>query len=126
MNRTKRQMPNKLRKKMGKEIRLAQASYPVPESREYSDKLTAKELLKKYPKRVAKKQSELLKASEKRIAVKKTAPKRISSKRTTPGTVPSDSSPAIVHKEGGRWIKTLIKQNIAQRAVQAHKGGRKK
>ena len=126
MNRSKRAMPHKLRKKMGKEIRLSQAGYPVPEDRKYSDELTAKEMLKKYPKKVAKKQTELLKSSEKTIAIKKKKLHKITSKRTTPGTVPSDSPPAIVHKENKRWIKVLTKQTSAQRAIQSHKGGRKK
>lgn len=131
MNRSKRPISNALRKKMKKEIRLGQSSYPVPESRQYSDELTAKEMLKKYPKKVAKKQKELLQASEKRIAIKKKKLHKVTSKRTTPGKVPGEfphdySQPAIVHKEGRRWIKTLTKQTLAQRAIQAHKGGRKK
>ncbi len=32
------------------------------------------------------------------------------SKRTTPGPVIEKSSPAHVHPEGGRWIKTLVTQ----------------
>lgn len=129
MNRAKRSMPNKLRKKMKKEIRLAQASSSVPESLEYSDKLTAKEMFKKYPKKAVKKQKqgELLQAVGKKVSVKKASFQKISSKRTTPGMVPStDSAPAIVHKEGQRWIKTLIKQNVSQRTIQDHKGKRKK
>lgn len=126
MNRSKRGMSNKLRKKMGKEIRLAQAGYPVPESREYSDELTAKELLKKFPKKVAKRKESLLKAVEKGLATKKLKNQKLMSKRTTTGMVPADSSPAYPNREGSRWIKTLTKQNLAQRAILTHKGGRKK
>jgi hypothetical protein len=126
MNRSKRMMSNKLRKKMGKEIRLAQARYPAPESLQYSDELTAKEMLKKYPKRVAKKIEATVKGTEKRIEIKKLKHQKMSSKRTAPGGVPADSSPSNAHKEGRRWIKTLIKQNLTQRAIQTHKGGRKK
>jgi hypothetical protein len=126
MNRSKRAMNNKLRKKMSKEIRLAQASYPTPESRSYSDELTTKEMLKKYPKKVAKKHAEAINASKKRIGLKKKAPRKGLSKRTTPGTVPSDSSPAYPHREGKRWIKNLNKQTLNQRAIASRKGNRKK
>ncbi len=127
MNRSKRPMTNKLRKKMEKTIRNAQGAYPVPETYEYSDRLTTQEMLKKYPKKVAKKQQELLVAAEKRMEIKAKRPKHIPSKRTTPGEVMErDAAPANVHVEGKRWIKTLTKQNLAQRAIQSHKGGRKK
>ncbi len=127
MNRSKRAMPNKLRKKISKEIRLAQAKYPMPETRQYSDELTTKEMLKKYPKKIAKKQAELLQKSEKRVGIKKKKLHKNVSKRTTPGAIPSDySPPAIVHKEGKRWIKTLTKQSVGQRKSLARKTGIKK
>jgi hypothetical protein len=122
-------MPNKLQKKMTKEIRMAQGRYPVPELHQYSDELTAKEMLKKFPKNEAKKKEEILKSTEKSILIKKKRYQKISSKRTTPGRVQSESPPAHIHAEGKRWIKTLIKQNLSQRVVMDHKGirgGRKK
>jgi hypothetical protein len=126
MNKSKRPMANKLRKKMTKEIRLAQASYPVPKARMLSDELTTKEMLKRYPKKTAKKQAGLLETSTSRVVVKKKKHQKKHSKRTTPGTVASDSSPAFPQKEGLRWIKTLTKQTLAQRAIQAHQGKKKK
>lgn len=125
MNRAKRAMPNKLRKKMTKEIRVAQAQYPSPEARRYSDELTAKEMLKKYPKKRAKKISETVQATGKRFNVKKKMQKRNTSKRTTPGTTPANSTPAVVHREGGRWIKTLTQQAKTERVIQAHRGKKK-
>jgi hypothetical protein len=113
-----------MQKKMAKEIRTSQGRYPVPESRQYSDEMTAKELLKKYPKKEAKKKEELLKSLERRISIKKKSSHKIVSKRTTPGLISSESPPAHIHAEGKRWIKTLIKQNQTQRAIQAHKGNR--
>lgn len=128
MNRNKRPIPNQLQKKMAKEIRVAQGRYPISETHQYSDELTTKEMLKKYPKKEAQKKAEIVSSSEKEVAIKKQH--NISAKRTTPGLVPArESAPAHVHPEGKRWIKTLIKQNQTKRAVQAHKGlgvGRKK
>lgn len=127
MNRAKQQMTCRAQKKMAKTIRAAQGQYPVTETQRYSDELTAKELLKKYPKNQAKKQAELLKASQARLAVKhkKKLHEKMPSKRTSPGMGEVDSTPAHVHPEGGRWIKTLIKQNLASRVIQSHKAGGK-
>ncbi|MBS0651825.1 MAG: hypothetical protein JSR93_11755 [Verrucomicrobia bacterium] len=115
MNRSKRSLNNKLSKKIQKEVRNAQAEYQRPAERAYSDQLTTREMLKKYPKKVAKKDKSLLDAMQKRVKLKKQIAKRISSKRTTPGQVPSNSTPAYVHKEGARWVKTLTTQNKVQR-----------
>lgn len=127
MNRSKRQLTHKIQKKMAKTIRIAQGRYPVPEAHQYSDEMEIKELLKKFPKKKAKKYEELLKAAQERISIKKKKKmhQRIASKRTTPGLVDPDfSPPAHVHPEGKRWIKTIIKQNLAARTIQARKGGR--
>jgi hypothetical protein len=114
---------------MTKEIRIAQGRYPVPESHQYSDELAAKEMIKKFPKSEAKKREETLKegalnAIKKRISIAKRKHQKISSKRTTPGLVPSESPPAHIHAEGRRWIKNLIKQNLSERTLIAHKGSR--
>jgi hypothetical protein len=125
MNKSKRGMPNKLRKKMEKEIHHAQAGYSSSED-QYGDELLAKEMLKKFPKKGAKKEASLLAAVEKSLANKKLKNQKLTSKRTTPGRVLIKTAPAYPNKEGSRWIKTLTKQNSADRAVLAHKGGRKK
>ncbi len=125
MNRIKRPIPKKLQKKMEKEIRVAQGRYPVRETRQYSDELTTKEMLKKYPKKEAQKKEEILKSSEKGISIKKKIKYKHASKRSTPELVSfGESPPAHIHPEGRRWIKTLIKQNQTERAVLAHKGVR--
>ncbi|MBS0653399.1 MAG: hypothetical protein JSR39_07745 [Verrucomicrobia bacterium] len=126
MNRSKRSLNNKLSKKIQKEVRNAQAEYQRPEERAYSDQLTAREMLKKYPKKVAKKEKSLLDSMQKRVKLKKQVAKRISSKRTNSGEVPSTSSPAFVHKEGARWIKTLAKQSTVQRKRLQKKSLKKK
>ena len=125
MNKSKRPMANKVQKKMAKSVRNAQTGVPSPEIRKYSDELTAKEMLKAYPKKAAAKKEALVESMKKGIAAKKTKAKKGVSKRTTPGTVPSDSTPANVLKEGLRWIKTLTKQTNAQRRVTAHHGRKK-
>lgn len=130
MNRNKRQIPKRLQKKIEKEVRVAQGRYPVRETRQYSDELTIKEMLKKYPKKEAKKKEEILKSSMKGLSIKKKGKHKNVSKRTSPELVSFGESPrAHVHPEGRRWMKTLIKQNQTQRAILTHKGigvGRKK
>ena len=112
---------------MAKEIRVVQGRYPVSEIGQYSDELTAKEMLKKFPRKEARKQEEILKSSEKGISIKKKTKNKGTSKRTTPGLVSArESAPAHIHPEGKRWIKTLIKQDQTKRAVQEHKGFRAK
>lgn len=126
MNRSKLSMNNKLSKKMQKEVRNSQKEYLKPEERLYSDQLTTREMLKKYPKKVVKKQKSLLDAMQRRVRLKKQAPKRASSKRTTPGEVSAQSAPASIHKEGARWVKTLASQSRVQRKSLQKKMTKKK
>jgi|ERR1700722_2966395 len=130
MNRMKRPITNKLQKKISKEVRSAQGRYSVPETQQYSDTLTAKEMLKKYPKKEAQKREALVKSIRKEMSIKKKTQHKNISKRTNTRLVDDhESPPAHIHPEGKRWIKTLVKQNRAERTVQAHKGlgiGRKK
>lgn len=125
MNRAKRQMNNRDQKKMAKTIRAAQGQYPVRETRETTEKLTPKDLLKKYPSKQAKKHEAIMQSTQQTMAIKhkKKMHEKIPSKRTTPGLVPDDSTPAHVHPEGGRWIKNLIKQNVISRFLQARRAG---
>ncbi len=111
---------------MSKAIKNAQSGKPIPETRKYSDELTTKEMLKKYPKREAQKKEALLKAMQEGISAKKAKKHKATSKRTTPGTPPSDSSPAYPHREGKRWMKTTLEQIASQRTVQDHRGRKKK
>ncbi len=126
MNRSKRSLNNRLLKKIQKEVRNAQTEYQSQQDRAYSDQLTTKEMLKKHPKKVAKKEKSLLDSMQKRFKLKKQRAKRISSKRTTPGEVVANSAPASAHKEGARWVKTLAKQNTIQRKRLQKKLSKKK
>jgi len=125
MNRTKRPIDNKLRKKMSKAIRNAQTGSPSIKSRKTDPEVTGKQMLKEFPNRAGKKKEELVAEIQMRITAKKNKAKGSTSKRTTPGDVPSDSSPANAHREGKRWIKTTTKQILAQRAVETHRAGKK-
>jgi hypothetical protein len=118
MNRTKHPLSARLNKKIEKELRLAQTA--SKESDAYADELTAREMLKKFPKKSSKKKL-LMPAG---LPKKKHAKKH--SKRTTPGNVPSNSTPRNVHMEGSRWMKTTLKQTLADRQVLAKKGPLKK
>lgn len=114
MNRSKLPMPAKMRKKMNKEIR-ASAETPAPKLN--SNDIKAGQLLSRYPAKIKKKEASILKSFEKTIDTKKKKQAAKHSKRTTPGTVPSDSPPKIVHVEGKRWIQTIEKQTQAQKKV---------
>ena len=129
MNRSKRPMFDKFRKKMAKAVRGLKNTFTSPESSKYADEETAKELAKKFPKSVKRKQELLTEIEKKyitkRVRTKKGAVKKGTSKRTATGTVPADTSPANAHREGQRWIKTLTKQTLATQKVQDHHGRKK-
>jgi len=126
MNRTKQLTNNKLNKKNQKEVRAAQSEYAAKEALAYSDQLTASEMLKKYPKKTSKKEQASLASMEKEISAKTAKKLKKHSKRTTPGTVPSTSTPRHVHMEGGRWIKSLAKQNFTNQKIVVKKGLKKR
>jgi len=125
MNRSKRPLSATLRKQMTKAIRTPQSGVTTPEMSLYCDEMTAKELKKKFPTSKVQKKASLLKVIKMHIAAKKAKSKRGVSKRTTPGDASLGNSPASVHPEGKRWIKTLTKQARAQRTVEAHRGRKK-
>lgn len=101
------------RKKQKKEIRLAQPLFYAKEGRKYSDELTSKEMLKKYPKKVALKEKAIVTASMKRAEQKKTKRLAPHSKRASPSDkLPRTSTPHHVHEENERWIKTVTVQNV--------------
>src|SRR3990172_5332526 len=126
MNRTKQPMNNKLNKKNQKEIHVAQSEYATKEASAYSDQLTAREMLKKYPKKTSKKEKASLASLEKEISAKKAKKLKKHSKRTTPGTVQATSTPTNAHIEGGRWIKSLEKQTFTSQRVLVKKSLKKK
>lgn len=39
------------------------------------------------------------------------------SKRTTPGRVSVESAPGHIHKEGVRWVKTLVQQALIKKKI---------
>jgi hypothetical protein len=116
-------MDNKLRKKMSKAVRAASTGVVVPPRKRPADPTATKELLKSYGRTVAPKKKGLLETIKIKFGFAKS--KKGVSKRTTPGSVPSDSAPASPHKEGKRWIKNLLKQTLANRTVDAHRGRKK-
>lgn len=114
MNKTRRPIENKIRKKMAKAIKVAQIEYSMKQQPKRSDELNALEELKKYPKKIAETDKSLIKKMEKEMGIKK---KKLHSahhsKRTSPGKVlGQDAAPAIVHKESAKWEKTVVKQSV--------------
>lgn len=108
---------------MSKAVRDAQTGIVVPRNRRPADAVATRELLKAYERKPVSKKEELLASIKNKFKTAKT--KKGTSKRTTPGTVPSDSSPSNVHKEGKRWIQTLLKQTLSKRTIEARRGRKK-
>ena len=104
----------RLEKAAQKEIREGQALFVPNEKPAVKEKLSAKELLIQYPKKVAEKLMGFIGAAESSHRHKKHKKKPNLSKRTNPGEVESNSTPHIVHVEGGRWKKTVERQNLMQ------------
>ena len=125
MNKTKRALSQQLNKKMHKELKAAQK--PLSKQiREYSDTLTQEALLKKYPKKIAKGAKGVLKGYEKRASANASKKLKKHSKRTNCGKVDEHSTPAHVHPEGVRWIKTINLQNrLQQKGLQKKLSKRK-
>ena len=130
MNRSRQSIFDKLRKGMSKAIKGARNTFLSKESAKDRDTLTAKELSKKFPKKVSRKKENLAKAIQRKKTrvsrSKKTHSGPGQSKRTTPGAVDVQSAPSYPHKEGARWIKNSNKKIRDQRVISAHHGGVKK
>lgn len=113
----KDQLSLKNRKKQRKEIRSAQKTPVIQEN-----------LPVKIPKKTIKKRKELMDSFTRHMKIKKARHNTKNSKRTTPGIgiTSTDAQPAHTHIEGVRWIKTTIKQNLAQQKILNRNGSRKK
>ena len=111
---------------MNKTIRSAQVGLPSAEGIKDQDKMTAKEILIKFPKKEDRKRAGLVEAMRRKMSAAKTKPKKTASKRTTPGSQHVDDfAPSYANREGKRWIKTIIKQNLSDRVVADHRGRKK-
>ncbi len=121
MNRSKFPLTAKAQKKMKKELRSA-TLLPEPAP---SKLTTPQPLLSRFQKQRETNKA-LLKSITKKIDIKKTKDKRPHSKRATAATVNEQSPPQIVHIEGRRWIKTIEKQNIAQKKTLSRHLAKKK
>ncbi len=124
MNRSKKQLTTKLRKQMSKTIRNAQTGIIAYEGLKPDSKLQ-KEAYKQFPHQPPSRKKKYFSELKLKMKEAKAKGQKSVSKRTTPGTVPSDSTPAHSHREGKRWMKTLIKQNLSDRTVAAHRGRKK-
>lgn len=112
MNRSKQALNGKLNKKNQKEVHKTLKAAPSQDL--YRDSLTAKELSKKFPKKIAK-GGKL--PAPKKIGIQKKSPLKKHSKRTGPSRdlITTEASPSHVHREGAMWVKTLTKQGAMQR-----------
>ncbi|HEY2810300.1 MAG TPA: hypothetical protein VGJ00_02780 [Rhabdochlamydiaceae bacterium] len=99
---------------MSKELKSAQRPL-APDARLYSDELSPEQVLKKYPKRIAKTEKGMLQGLKKRLKAKESQKQKKHSKRTNCGEVDEHSPPAHVHVEGTRWVKNLRMQSKIER-----------
>ncbi len=114
MNRGKQQMSKRDQKKMNKAVRDGQtASFATLEPAPLNTETTPEEILKKFPKKSARKIKAEIAGTLKGMENKKKKLKAKHSRRASPGDVPRDSDyspPKVVEVEGKRWIKTITKQ----------------
>lgn len=131
MNKNRRPMPKQMRKALKKEVKKGQKKLGEKEESPTTNSLTPSKMLKKYPKNTQKTERPIVDSLLKEIAIKKKKKSFHHSKRTTPGEVDHrESPPSHIHKEGGVWEKTLVKQNKLQRKIftsklQKHKRSKK-
>ncbi len=118
MNKNRKALDARVRRKMNKTVRLGQNSFAKKEPLPTTDDINAELLLKKYPSKLRLKDKALIRSELKRMEIKKkvkTTSYHTHSKRTTPGQVEGrDSPPAHVHPESAKWDKNLKMQNIVQ------------
>jgi hypothetical protein len=114
MNKRQRSVSLRTRKKMSKELKSAQRPL-APDTRLYSNELAPEQILKKYPKKIAKTEKGMLKGLKKRLQTRESQARKKHSKRTNCGKVDEHSPPAHVHVEGVRWVKNLRMQNRMER-----------
>jgi len=115
MNRNRKPIPNKTRKKMEKEVKKGQKKL-LKEDELRTDTLTPEDALKKYPAKRQKVEKPLMESVMKKMQIKKKKKSAKHSKRTTPGEVDHrESSPAHPHTESERWKKTVDMQNNMKR-----------
>jgi len=115
MNKNQKSLPIQIKKKQSKVIKKAEQAYAVAEEAvERTDTLKTKESLKKYPPKKRKTKEALVEGVVKGMEAKKKKKKAVS-KRTTPSELDLHESPrAYSHREGERWEKTLVKQNVGK------------
>jgi hypothetical protein len=111
MNKRKQGLPSKLNKRVQKEVKKGLKSATGARS-EKLEAVTPQSLLKPLPKRKARVEKSHLESMQHAMERKKAQKQKKASKRTSPKDAIVNSTPAHVHPEGGRWIKTIAKQNI--------------
>lgn len=135
MNHNRKPLTPTTRKKLAKEVRLAQSEYAKKELPPHSDQLRAEQMLKKYPKKIAKPEKGIIASTKKNIEIKKkksfkhhskgTNPGR--SKRTAPGELMGqDASPAHAHTENERWQHQTVVQSVNRGQALQRKLSKKK
>lgn len=128
MNRNRKPLEKRMRKKIDKEIRSAQSEYAKKDPLPNSDQLRAEEMLKKYPKKTIKAEKGIIASTKKNFEIKKKKEHSSHhSKRTTPGEVmEQDATPAHAHAEGQRWQKLSVKQSVNRGQAMKRKLSKKK
>lgn len=115
MNKTKKSLPIQVQKKQSKVIKKAEQDYvQAGELLERTDLTKVKEALKKLPPKSRKAKTAIVDKVVEGMEAKKKKKKAVS-KRTTPDEMHYHESPrAYAHREGERWEKTLVQQNVGK------------
>lgn len=115
MNKSRKPADKQVRKNQAKEVKKGQQLLTKPQEAPRSDKLKTAELVKRYPAKTKKALKAAVEETVKEMQVKKTKRKSSTSKRTTPSELDLHESPrAYAHREGARWEKTIVKQNVGE------------
>jgi hypothetical protein len=129
MNKNRRTLPLRTRKKLDKEVKKGQAFLEIEPEYVTTNSTKASTELNKYPIKTRKADKPLIEKVKKQLEAKKALKNQPHSKRTTPGDlIGQDMAPAHVHTENERWNKTLTLQSKTQSkklAVKLQKRGAK-
>lgn len=135
MNHNRKPLTSRTRKKLAKEVRVAQSEYAKKELPPQSNELKVDQVIQRYPKKLAKTDKSIVESMKKNFEVKKKKSVKHHSKgasvgrskRTTPGQLMGqDAAPAHVHTENERWQHQTVVQSVNRGQALKRKLSKKK
>lgn len=112
MNRKKQPMTNRLNKRVQKEVKKGLRASAEKVRSPSKTPVTPQALLKPYPKKAVTEDKRQLTSMLTVMERKKAQKHKKNSKRSSPKDSIVNSSPAHIHSEGTRWMKTVKKQSL--------------